>query len=216
MPASIFVSYSHEDIGLVQPVVRLLRATEDLVFQDLDSIKPGRKWRREIEEALYTAQLVILFWCYHSSRSAEVRREYEFALTTGKDVLPVLLDTTPLPEPLNEFQWVDFRLLVGSTHRSYRPSWRWVIRVVVLAVVWLFFMIWWVVLLGESRPRPEWYQPFANILFVVTVVTVGVFVTWIVWKAHRRWAARAAPTDYQQQMAEKLQGELFRRGLGST
>src|SRR5262245_10123134 len=134
MPASIFVSYSHQDIGLVQPVVRLLRATEDLVFQDLDSIKPGRKWRREIEEALYAAHLVVLFWCYHSSRSAEVRREYELALTTGKDVLPVLLDTTPLPEQLNEFQWVDFRLLVGSAHRSYR---RWV-KLAVLLMVWWF------------------------------------------------------------------------------
>src|SRR5215813_13565937 len=117
MPTSIFVSYSHQDVGLVQPVVRLLRATEDLVFQDLDSIKPAKKWRREIEEALYAAQLFVLFWCYHSSRSAEVRKEYELALTTGKDVLPVLLDTTPLPQQLNEFQWVDFRQFVGLGHR---------------------------------------------------------------------------------------------------
>jgi hypothetical protein len=136
MPASVFVSYSHQDVGLVQPVVRLLRATEDLVFQDLDSIKPGRKWRQEIEEALHAAQLFVLFWCYHSSRSAEVRKEYELALTTGKDVLPVLLDTTPLPQQLNEFQWVDFRRLVGSAHRSYR---RWA-KLTVELMVWLLFV----------------------------------------------------------------------------
>jgi hypothetical protein len=94
MPSAIFVSYSHQDTGLVKPVVELLRVIKDLVFQDLDGIKPGRKWRREIDEALYAAHLLVLFWCYHSSRSTEVRREYEVALMTGKDVLPVLLDTT--------------------------------------------------------------------------------------------------------------------------
>src|SRR5262249_22434979 len=118
MPGSIFVSYSHLDVSLVLPVVRLLRGTKDLVFQDLNNIRPGTKWRQEIEEALYSAQLVILFWCYHSSRSTEVRTEYELALTTGKELLPVLLDTTPLPEKLKEFQWVDFRRLVGFAHRS--------------------------------------------------------------------------------------------------
>jgi TIR domain len=76
MPGSIFVSYSHQDGSLVKPVVGLLRATDDIVFQDVDSIKPGRRWRGQIEEAIYAAYLVIVFWCYHSSKSAEVRAEY--------------------------------------------------------------------------------------------------------------------------------------------
>jgi hypothetical protein len=227
MPVTIFVSYSHQDVGLVQPVVGLLRATEDLVFQDLDSIKPGRRWRREIEEALYAAQLFVLFWCYHSSQSAEVRKEYELALTIGKDVLPVLLDTTPLPEQLNEFQWVDFRHLVGSAHRFYR---HWVILAVVFVLmVGLSFLF----TLPQSLPRsvdtpfPGQIQPvpsrlppeadilvFALILLTLFVATALALVIWRVRKA-RRWA-RATPTDYQQQMAEKLQAELFRRGIGSA
>jgi hypothetical protein len=63
----------HQDAGLVKPVVGPLRATKDLVFHDLDGIRPGRKWRRQIEEALYAAHLVVLFWYYHTSRSREVR-----------------------------------------------------------------------------------------------------------------------------------------------
>jgi hypothetical protein len=120
MPVPIFVSYSHQDAGLVKPVVGLLRATKDLVFQDVDGVTPGTKWRPQIEEALGVAHLIVLFWCYHSSRSAEVRKEYESALSTGKDVLPVLLDATPLPKELNEFQWVDFRQFVGLGHRSFK------------------------------------------------------------------------------------------------
>jgi TIR domain len=242
MPDSIFVSYSHQDIGLVQPVVRLLRATEDLVFQDLDSIQPGKRWRREIAEALDAAQLFILFWCYHSSRSVEVRKEYELALTTGKDVLPVLLDTTPLPEQLNEFQRGDFRHLLGSAHRSYR---RWIILAVMFVVMaglsFLFILpqTW---LPSQTQPpaqtrppaqiRPPTQRPpgppppaarrppeadtlvFALTLLILFVATVGALVTWRVRKARRR-QARAAPADYQQHMAEQIQGELFRRGIGS-
>jgi len=69
MPVPIFVSYSHQDAGFVKPVVGLLRATkEDLVFQDVDGITPGRRWRPQIEEALRVAHLrgfrlgVLSYW----------------------------------------------------------------------------------------------------------------------------------------------------------
>src|SRR5262245_50402196 len=122
MSPSVFVSYSQQDAYLVSPVVRLLRATKNLVFQDLDSLKPGRRWREQLEEAVGSATLVVVFWCHHSSRSVEVKKEYELALAAGKDVLPVLLDATPLPEGLGEFQWVDFRDLTGLRHRLPRPG----------------------------------------------------------------------------------------------
>ena len=117
MGASVFVSYSRKDAGLVTPVVHLLRATKGLVFQDLDSIKPGKRWRGQIEKALNTARLVVVFWCLHSLRSGEVRKEYEFALSNGKDILPILLDDTPLPAELGEFQSVNFQGLVGPSHK---------------------------------------------------------------------------------------------------
>ena len=41
MALSIFVSYNHRDAGLVKPVVGLLRATKDLVFQDVTEIQTG-------------------------------------------------------------------------------------------------------------------------------------------------------------------------------
>jgi hypothetical protein len=50
MPSSIFISYSHQDADLVKPVVGLLRGTMDLVYQDLDNIKPGGKWRRVVSQ----------------------------------------------------------------------------------------------------------------------------------------------------------------------
>jgi hypothetical protein len=45
---NVFVSYSHADVLLVSPVVKLLRVNKSLVFQDIDTIQPGKRWRGEI------------------------------------------------------------------------------------------------------------------------------------------------------------------------
>jgi TIR domain len=118
MSVSVFVSYSHDDVALVTPIVKLLRLNKSLVFQDLDSIELGKRWREQAGRALTEAHLVVLFWCVHSSHSTEVEGEYRSALKTGKDLLPVLLDATPLPAELSEFQWIDFRGTVGGNHAN--------------------------------------------------------------------------------------------------
>jgi hypothetical protein len=114
----IFVSYSHQDAALVNPVVKLLRVTvaRELVFVDSDSIDPGRKWRETIDHAIAQAHTLVVFWCHHSSASDEVSREYRSAMESGKSVLPVLLDSTPMPAALNEYQWIDFRELARAQH----------------------------------------------------------------------------------------------------
>ena len=237
MPSSIFISYSHQDAGLVKPVVGLLRGTKDLVFQDLDNIKPGGKWRGQIEDAVRAAHLIVLFWCYHSSRSTEVRAEYKLALVTGKDVLPVLLDTTPLPEELNEFQWVDFQQLVGSVHRSYR---RWIalgavsLLIVLIMSFVLIFMNWFapprtsspppeIYPLPTPSPPPEIYPPpsppapYSPMLWLV--IFVAIILAFVVWRVQRAWRRRAGtpqPTnDRLKLMVDTLREELSRRGIGS-
>jgi TIR domain len=117
MPASLFISYSHRDSSLVRPIVGVLRGTAELVFHDASTIRPGSNWEQSIRNAIMGADIVVLFWCDHSSRSSEVRKEYEFALSSFKNVMPLLLDSTPLPENLSQFQWVDFRQLAAPNHR---------------------------------------------------------------------------------------------------
>lgn len=112
----VFVSYSHADLSLVAPVVKLLQANKSLVFQDINSIQPGKKWRNEIAKGLAESDLVIVFWCNHASHSDEVCKEWQAAIAHEKDLLPLLLDATPLPQELGDFQWIDFRSMVGATH----------------------------------------------------------------------------------------------------
>ena len=118
----IFVSYSREDAAFVQPVVKLLRVAPAFVFLDSDSIQPGQQWRTVLEQAISDANLVLVFWCRHSGQSPEVAREYQAALGAAKDIVPVLLDATPLPKPLTEYQWIDFRTIAGMTHDGQAPA----------------------------------------------------------------------------------------------
>ncbi len=118
----VFVSYSHADVSLVAPVVQLLRVNKSLVFQDVDGIQPGKRWRNEIANALSQSHLVVVFWCDHARRSDEVSKEWKAAIEQDKDLLPVLLDATPLPASLDEFQWIDFRGTVGANHSSIGSS----------------------------------------------------------------------------------------------
>ena len=115
---NIFVSYSHADTLLVGPVVKLLRANKSFVFQDIDDIQPGKKWRSEIAGAITSADLVVVFWCHHASKSNEVKTEWSAAIEQEKDLLPLLLDATPLPPELSQYQWIDFQGTVGENHKS--------------------------------------------------------------------------------------------------
>ena len=84
---NVFVSYSHADALLVSPVVKLLRINKSLVFQDIDGIQPGKKWRDEIAKALAESHLVVVFWCTHASRSNEVSKEWQAAIEQKKGSL---------------------------------------------------------------------------------------------------------------------------------
>jgi hypothetical protein len=121
---NVFVSYSHADASLVAPVVKLLRVNKSLVFQDVDDIQPGKRWRSEIAKGITKSHLVVVFWCNHANQSAEVSKEWKAAIEQEKDLLPLLLDATPLPSELGQFQWIDFRGTVGANHGSIVVSQR--------------------------------------------------------------------------------------------
>lgn len=147
MRPSIFVSYSHRDAALVTPVVALLRASEALVFRDADGLKPGKRWREQLSTAIAESKIVLVFWCHHAAASEEVLKEYSAAIESGKDVLPVLLDTTPLPSKLAEFQYIDFREALlhernAPASAPMRSSYR-LIPVLALVALAMGISYWW-------------------------------------------------------------------------
>jgi hypothetical protein len=114
---NIFVSYSPADNDLVSAIVSLLSASNSaIVYCDADSIRASGRWREELEKAISEANVVLVFWCHHSNTSYEVRKEFALALERGKDILPLLLDGTPLPGKLADRRTIDFRARVGVIH----------------------------------------------------------------------------------------------------
>jgi TIR domain-containing protein len=111
---SSFVSYSQIDRDLVTPIVAVLRLGDPNAFRDDDSIVPGKEWAKEIEKALMASERVVVMWTVAASESKYVEAEYVEAIRMGKDVVPILLDETKLPEALAPYQWIDFRPFVDS------------------------------------------------------------------------------------------------------
>jgi TIR domain len=115
-----FISYSHEDAELVGALFDLLRSMGS-VFLDKATLVPGDRWRTRIDDAISSCAVFLLFWCQHSSVSNAVQKEYHLAVSAQKRVVPVLLDITPLPEELREFQWVDLRRALYVHFGAHRP-----------------------------------------------------------------------------------------------
>lgn len=111
----IFITYRREDA--TSQAGRLYdwlgeHYGDDAVFKDVDSIDPGRPWRRAIDNAVASSDVVIAVigprWLpelkERSSGDDYVRYELEAALANDKRVIPLLVNgaTMPAPEELPE------------------------------------------------------------------------------------------------------------------
>jgi hypothetical protein len=61
---------------------------------------------RQIKAAIDEAEQLFVFWCCHSARSAQVRREVNYALSRKKRTVPCLIDNTPPPKKLKPIRAV--------------------------------------------------------------------------------------------------------------
>jgi hypothetical protein len=238
---NVFVSYSHADAALVAPVVRLLRVNRSLVFQDTDRIPPGKRWRDEIAKALAGSNLIVVFWCHHAFRSDEVSKEWRTAIELEKDLLPLLLDSTPLPSELGDFQWIDFRGTVGANHGAmdsraddappsvalprpmaaprWRAAWYTVGGVAAAAAVVLSTLL--VRSPTESGPPLPLPRASEGVLIgwvLLLLAVVGAVGACLLWLRHRRTkpeerndVAGRYAGDIERRIATELEAEIFRR-----
>ena len=129
--------------------------------------------------AITSATLFVLFWCEHSSESVEVKNEYAAALLAGKDVLPLLLDGTPLPMDLQRFQWIDFCEWAFARHGSALPSarhgpaspWKWLVSAVAAALAFGASFRFWPS--GPDLESPFPSSPSAIPLLILAVLFVA-------------------------------------------
>lgn len=113
-PCQVFLSYSRNDRLVVEPIAKILRVTRSVIFRDEDSIPLGQQWESVIGESLMACHTVVVFWSTAASDSKAVAFEYSYGIQLKKDIVPVLLDDTPLEEVLQKYQYLDFREVVRS------------------------------------------------------------------------------------------------------
>ena len=117
-----FVSYSHHD---KQAVVNRLTAIQSAApklrfWMDNQSMNPGDLWRNEIRTAISKADSFLLFWSQHARSSAEVEKEWRYALEIEQNdsrkaegagfITPVPLESPaqcPPPAELNALHFGD-------------------------------------------------------------------------------------------------------------
>ena len=119
--AVLVISYSRTDRDVVRQLVALLRAVlrdvERAVFWDED-LEPGEEWFEQMQRSIDEAGQLIVFWCSHSAKSKQVRREFRYAFERKKRVVPVLIGDCPMPSELASIHAIDLRDTVDHSRRN--------------------------------------------------------------------------------------------------
>jgi len=103
--ATLFLSYSRDDVERVRPLATALEREGHNVWWDRH-ISGGQEFAGAIEQALASADVVIVCWTQSSVRSAWVRDEAAAGRDTGR-LVPVSLDGCPAPLGFRQYQTID-------------------------------------------------------------------------------------------------------------
>ncbi len=80
----VFPSYSHDDKIVVDQVISAARTLGHTYLRDVDQLRSGQDWQREIERYIDQADIFQLFWSPRSMYSQYVRHEWTYALSLGR------------------------------------------------------------------------------------------------------------------------------------
>jgi tetratricopeptide (TPR) repeat protein len=103
--ATLFLSYSRDDVGRVRTLAAALERDGHQVWWDRH-ISGGQEFAGAIEQALDSADVVIVCWTASSVRSAWVRDEAAAGRDSGR-LIPVTLDGRSPPLGFRQYQTID-------------------------------------------------------------------------------------------------------------
>ncbi|MBN2116359.1 MAG: TIR domain-containing protein [Anaerolineales bacterium] len=127
----IFISYSRKDLDFVRKLAEDLETAGYDVWWDLTDLQGGDDWPRAIPAAIEASQRVIIVLSPNSAASDWVEKEYTYALSLRKKIIPLMLVPSSVPFALNTIHFVDFtsddyvgnfnHLLTALGHTGERP-----------------------------------------------------------------------------------------------
>lgn len=92
MAYKVFISYSTKDISVVDYLSKILKDMSIEAFVAADSVGPGRPLSESINTAIKGCDLFLLLWSSNSKTSEWVPQEIGIAKSSGKLILPVILE----------------------------------------------------------------------------------------------------------------------------
>lgn len=108
-PLSLFISYAHVDSSFVDRLEADLRQQGFATWVDRQQLAGGHRWRRELQEAVEYAQVLLIVLSPEAVASENVQIEYDYALDQGKIVIPIYYRQCHMPMELRAIQWINFR-----------------------------------------------------------------------------------------------------------
>ena len=115
----VFISYSHQDIERVMPILRRLNAEGFRIWYD-DGIDPGTEWPESIAQHLSRSHVCMAFISQSSINSRNCRREINYALSKNMDFLYVVLEACEM-SPGMEMQLSSYHALMSYMYSSAEP-----------------------------------------------------------------------------------------------
>jgi hypothetical protein len=114
---SVFLSYSREDLPLIEQLAARLRASspEVSLWRDQKKIYGGQKWPKVLGEAIADQDVFLLAWSKNAASSHFVELEWNTAVALKKTIIPCLLDETPLAPLLRAFHGYPMQDVAGLT-----------------------------------------------------------------------------------------------------
>ncbi len=95
--ANYFFSYSRKDSDFVKRIATDLKKAGANVWLDQLDIAPGSPWDDAIQNALNGAQGLIVILSDDSVKSKNVMDEVSYAMSQGKKVVPLIIESCPIP-----------------------------------------------------------------------------------------------------------------------
>ena len=118
--ASLFLSYSREDVGRVEPLAAALEGKSHNVWWDRH-LSGGQDFADVIEQALESADVVIACWTEHSIHSGWVRDEAGVGRDKGR-LVPVSLDGSLPPLGFRQYHTIDLASWNGQPQSTALES----------------------------------------------------------------------------------------------
>lgn len=109
----IFISYSSADHQYASTLRQLFQSKGWAVWQDRTDIPPGVEFDDAIEQAIGSAQCVVVIWTENSARSQWVKSEAAVA-AKRRTLVPVRFDNVSSPLRFHRLQTVDLRHWSGK------------------------------------------------------------------------------------------------------